>query len=307
MPLPRKIKIFLWRGYHHGLPTGEQLCKRGLYGNIKCHICHYIVEDDLHPFIRCWWSQSVWSYLGIKLPDCCQNITSFADLLYQCFHIMEPEKLHKSMVALWYLWYHRNMVVHNTRSLSPLTASKNIIRLHNDFCRNNKGLIQGMSPIGLSWQKPKGGFLKVNCDASWRQGEKKGGIGVVLRDHTGGVLGINALHLNHVTSIEDAEGTALWEGMKLAESLKLEKVIFEVDNKEVTMAVNYCVKEGVWTSDWFIASSRFLESHSDWKVVLVRREANMAADTIAKKANIEEWCWRKLDSLPYICDFVQLL
>ncbi|KAL9668767.1 hypothetical protein QQ045_006307 [Rhodiola kirilowii] len=137
--------------------------------------------------------------------------------------------------------------------------------------------------------------------------EKKGGIGVVLRDHTGVVLGINALHVNHVNSIEDAEGTALWEGMKLAESLKLEKVIFEVDNKEVTMAVNYCVKEGVWTSDWLIASSRFLESHREWKVVLVRREANMAADTIAKKANMEEWCWRKLDSLPYICHFVQLL
>ncbi|KAL9672251.1 hypothetical protein QQ045_028501 [Rhodiola kirilowii] len=32
LPIPRKIKIFIWRGYHKGLPAGYQLRRRNLAG-----------------------------------------------------------------------------------------------------------------------------------------------------------------------------------------------------------------------------------------------------------------------------------
>ncbi|KAL9665680.1 hypothetical protein QQ045_021101 [Rhodiola kirilowii] len=59
LPLPRKVKIFIWRGYHNGLPTGAQLFKRKLRGTFSCPLCQFQYEDDLHPYIKCWWSKAV--------------------------------------------------------------------------------------------------------------------------------------------------------------------------------------------------------------------------------------------------------
>ncbi|KAL9671998.1 hypothetical protein QQ045_009572 [Rhodiola kirilowii] len=41
MPVPRKIKVFGWRGFHEALPTGISLHKRGLDNNVGCVICGY--------------------------------------------------------------------------------------------------------------------------------------------------------------------------------------------------------------------------------------------------------------------------
>ncbi|KAL9691218.1 hypothetical protein QQ045_011637 [Rhodiola kirilowii] len=289
----------------NGLPTGEQLQKRGFHGNFRCHICHYKIEDDLHPFVGCWWSRSVWSYLGVEVLDACQNVKSIADLLYCSFRIMTPEVLNRVMVALWFMWYHRNKVFHEGDTLSPITATNRIIRLHNEFCRDNRGILQCVSPVGLSWQKPKAGFVKINCDASWNEEEKKGGIGVVLRGSDGVVMALSANYLHQANSIIECEGNALWEGMKLAQSMKEEKV----DNKELAMVTNFGLQVGIgyWKSDWYTECLRLLAENPNWQVLLVRCEANMVADAVARIAYMEKWCWHRLDSLPVFHNIVQLL
>ncbi|KAL9688187.1 hypothetical protein QQ045_032604 [Rhodiola kirilowii] len=211
------------------------------------------------------------------------------------------------MVALWFMWYHRNKVFHEGDTLSPITAANRIIKLHNEFCRDNRGIIQCISTVGLSWQKPKAGFVKVNCDASWNEEEKKGGIGVVLRDNDGVVMALSANYLHQANSIIECEGIALLEGMKLAQKMKQEKVILEVDNKEIAMATNFGLQVGFWRSDWYTDCLRFLAENPNWQVMLVRREANMVADAVAKKSYMETWCWHQLDSLPVIHNIVQLL
>ncbi|KAL9659256.1 hypothetical protein QQ045_024061 [Rhodiola kirilowii] len=106
------------------------------------------------------------------------------------------------MVALWFIWFNRNAVVYGKISMSPFLAGKRILSLYKDFMKNNKILFQCLNNNNLNWQKPKGLYRKVNCDASWNSEDRSGGIGIVVRDSSGIFLAIKAQHIPHCNSVK---------------------------------------------------------------------------------------------------------
>ncbi|KAL9675221.1 hypothetical protein QQ045_003422 [Rhodiola kirilowii] len=84
--IPRKIKIFVWRGYLEGLPTGAQL-NDGIY----------------------------------------KDFAGLADVLYYCYTAYSHDSLCKILIAMWFCWYNRNLVVHGNNSISPLVASTSLL------------------------------------------------------------------------------------------------------------------------------------------------------------------------------------
>ncbi|KAL9667647.1 hypothetical protein QQ045_002010 [Rhodiola kirilowii] len=211
------------------------------------------------------------------------------------------------MVALWIIWFNRNAVVHGKISMSPFLAGKRILRLYKDFMKNNKTLSHCLNNNNLNWQKPKGIYCKVNCDASWNSEDRSGGIGIVVRDSSSIFLAINAQHIPYCNSVLECEGFALREGMRVARRLRLEHVLFETDCKELALRVNCMVKQDLWSKAWFDDICESTKAHLNWQIILIRREANTAADAISKKAHVERWHWSYLDALPRLPNLVQCL
>ncbi|KAL9666530.1 hypothetical protein QQ045_000864 [Rhodiola kirilowii] len=149
LPIPRKFKIFIWRGYHEGLPTGIQLCKRQIGASHHCYLCDYHVEDDAHPFITCWRSKAVWNYLGFDFHNDCNARRSMADVIFYVYTSSRPADFCKVMVAFWYIWHHRNRVRHGSASISPITAAIRISKLHKDYTSNNKALLPNVNNWGI--------------------------------------------------------------------------------------------------------------------------------------------------------------
>ncbi|KAL9668150.1 hypothetical protein QQ045_002525 [Rhodiola kirilowii] len=290
LPIPRKIKIFVWRAYHRGLPTGLQLC----------HICHYRWEDEKHIFTECWWSQNLWRLMHMDIIEKCINFGSIADFVYYIYTSASAYKLCMVIITLWYIWYNRNLVAHGKDCISPEMAARQIKMLYNEYCSNNADILKCLDTVTLHWQRPKGTYVKANCDASWDPNTASGGIGVLIRDNAGTVVGISAKYIPQCTDAYFCEGLALQEAFNLATKLKLKNVVFETDSKEVVMAINYKVDQNVWNASWFLECCRILELKKNWKLFFTRREANMAADALAKHARRFSWSWSKLDALPLV-------
>lgn len=80
--LPRKIKIFIWKAYHNGLPVGSELKKRiGLLKG-KCSFCNFNSETSIHIFKDCWWLRSLWHSVGLPSSHLKLQFTSFADWIF---------------------------------------------------------------------------------------------------------------------------------------------------------------------------------------------------------------------------------
>ncbi|KAL0007774.1 hypothetical protein SO802_009276 [Lithocarpus litseifolius] len=60
--LPAKIKIFAWRACINGLPTFENISKRGINCYNACPICGQKPEDIMHALLHCVAASLAWSY-----------------------------------------------------------------------------------------------------------------------------------------------------------------------------------------------------------------------------------------------------
>lgn len=80
--------------------------------------------------------------------------------------------------------------------------------------------------------KPANGWVKINCDASWRRESNTGEIGVIARNETGQVIG-GANRRKNGWNIEALEAEALLMGVSLAREKQWEKVIFESDSETI--------------------------------------------------------------------------
>ncbi|KAL9674114.1 hypothetical protein QQ045_030384 [Rhodiola kirilowii] len=123
----------------------------------------------------------------------------------------------------------------------------------------NAEIIQGLDESSLSWKKPKGAYYKANCDASWDPDTKEGGIGVIIRDVSGVIIGLSRKYFPYCYDVYYAEGLALNEALVLAEKLKLKHVIFETDNKDIVLSINCKLDHNVWRTSWYLNCCRMME------------------------------------------------
>ncbi|KAL9687493.1 hypothetical protein QQ045_031896 [Rhodiola kirilowii] len=112
------------------------------------------------------------------------------------------------------------------------------------------------------WKRPPVGFIKMNCDASWKQ-NFGGGIGIVARDSEGSILGVRAIKGVDSNNSAVCEGMALRESFRMAEQIKADKVIFETDCAEVVKWFNICPDHSIAKDDWFKESLQALERHME--------------------------------------------
>ncbi|KAL9688681.1 hypothetical protein QQ045_033104 [Rhodiola kirilowii] len=147
------------------------------------------------------------------------------------------------------------------------------------------------------WNKPAAGFIKLNCDASWKA-SMGGGIGIVARDSGGNILAVRAIKGVNIHNSVECEGVGLLESFRMAEELKADRVIFESDCADIVKWINIFPDDKIAHVEWFKESKKFLLQHMEWKVLLIRREANVVADLLAKRVIDLNWCWTRLDCCP---------
>ncbi|KAJ1702528.1 hypothetical protein LUZ63_002307 [Rhynchospora breviuscula] len=73
--LPR-IRLFLWKIMHNGLPLGDLIGRRISNTSRPCSLCGFHAETIQHALFKCPWAQSLWfaSSLGLHTDDLPENI-----------------------------------------------------------------------------------------------------------------------------------------------------------------------------------------------------------------------------------------
>lgn len=64
------------------------------------------------------------------------------------------------------------------------------------------------------WRPPPSGSWKMNSDAAWLEDRKVGGIGWVIRDSSGSLIGLGCKQMQSNLGIKNLEANAIFEGVK---------------------------------------------------------------------------------------------
>ncbi|MBA0749337.1 hypothetical protein Gogos_003282 [Gossypium gossypioides] len=163
-----------------------------------------------------------------------------------------------------------------------------------------------MNPTPLRshrWTKPPNEAIKINVDAAVFYSVV--GIGIIVRDHDGFVLGGRAIFLDDKMDIEWAEAEALRESIMWASNNNVTRVVFETD----------CVSlVNQFKSRWedisifgFQLKEIFglLESFIDVKIEWVAHSSNRVVDSLCKLA-INKRCTFPFN-MEYLSDIHELV
>ena len=108
LPIPHKIRVFLWRLCRNTIPVRYRLHGLGLPVTISCPMCVDEVEHLRHLFFECSFSKECWQLMGLNFEA------------HDMEHVSEwLVSFLASGAVLWGIWYARNKCVFDNKTMSP--------------------------------------------------------------------------------------------------------------------------------------------------------------------------------------------
>ncbi|XP_059458269.1 uncharacterized protein LOC132187853 [Corylus avellana] len=291
------VKTFMWQACNNILPTKEVLHKRKITQDPLCPIYGLKTETVGHILWSCPSARDVWTECYPKLSKCASLEADFIDIMAHLLERLDADQLQFMASVARQIWLRRNLVVFG----GELTEPSTIIRWSKDqvenWCNFNKRRtrreVTSERAPSTVWTKPPQGYVKINWDASVDKQRNRMGVGVVIRDHEGGVVAMFCTSKEFVQDPTMAEAIGAWEAVKLAQRLELRQALFEGDSLEVVRMMQR--EDGCWTTYGQIVNDaqERLQHLNGWGINHVGRSANGAAHQLAKLAlgyvDTREW------------------
>ncbi|XP_057418123.1 uncharacterized protein LOC130712301 [Lotus japonicus] len=199
---------------------------------------------------------------------------------------------------IYVTWEARNSLVFNGRRLEVVDVLRRAATLMpwNDGVQI-PGPATGSSCA--SWKRPEVGVIKLNFDASIKNG--LGGFGMVARDSNGEIVGAAALYPVNAPSPLLGEASSFRWALQLAVHFGFRSVCFETDCLQL---FEWWKKgrTGLSYLDTIVRDCRLLATaFSSFNFAFVRRTGNLVADFLAKHASdFPNSVW--VDEVPHAVD-----
>ncbi|KAK2664585.1 hypothetical protein Ddye_003159 [Dipteronia dyeriana] len=160
----------------------------------------------------------------------------------------------------------------------------NFVNELNEACSLHDTLL--INPIQLKnpmvkWSRPNVGMYKVNTDAAIQSTQNRIGIGIVIRDNVGSVMGCSTQVLEACFSPQVAEATAILRGFSFAMDSGLLPAVFESDAQVLVDLINSGNVPLDETGTVIVDILRLINSHN-FQVSFAPRSANVLAHSLAK-------------------------
>lgn len=186
--------------------------------------CDGEVEDIIHALWECQVTKEIWWEVELCQSNIFNRFTCFRDLLTGIFQFQEPNLAEVFTYVAWSIWTKRNALRLGNRSI-PYSKF---------FADANERLQEYQANLDPTrWSPPPIPFSKrilIFQDISFA------GIGVVIRESTGKVVGALSERIKLPPTVEDVESLACKRVIAFAIEIGLHRVVFEGD---LTTFLNY--------------------------------------------------------------------
>ena len=136
----------------------------------------------------------------------------------------------------------------------------------------------------VKWSPPAEGGYKANFDAAFFENSEMAGLGVVIRDSSGNVMGALSQKITKPHSVEHAEALAVRRAVILAKELMLFQVCVEGDCLRVIQAINAPGACRTLFGHIIDEIRYFSASLVGCSFIHVKREGNKLAHALARRA-----------------------
>ena len=207
----------------------------------------------------------------------------FANLFLSFLQVRDDYRVEIFAISAWLLWNRRNSI-HFWRPARPLnqifTEAAKLLR---DFL---DALVIVWNSVQPKWSAPALPRYKANFDGALFKSTNSVGLGVVIRDTNGAVIGALSARVPLPQSVAMVEALACKRAIQFAVVIGLHDVIFEGDAAVVISAISKgSANHSLY--DHIIDDILGQASHLHFsEFCFVPRSCNAVADALAKRAKV---------------------
>ena len=190
LPVPHKIRHFVWRSCRDILPMKTNLMRQKVVQDGICNKCGNKEETPGHVLQNCQKARETWDCSKVASFGLSNNV-SFYDFLWQMpmHNRVEEDKVAKVVNIAWALWCNQNKVQNGGKRKSGRELV-NWAAIYLDEYTNAVEATCKPTPtveFQSSQSPPPENLLKVNVNGAVFSAQKAVGIGVIIRDGEGRV------------------------------------------------------------------------------------------------------------------------
>ena len=281
---PNKIKHFLWRACKNILPTNLCLTARKVVSDSSCGFCGGF-ESSGHALWDCEIAAGVWREIGLKLPKLNQPMKDFTDVVWTLYEKNGVSDWELFVITAWMIWNNKNTFKHEGKCKDPKKIAMEAKEYAKEVAEESLPPTCGTATGRVSWRPPQNGRYKVNVDGAVFSRLKSSGIGIVIRNEDGLIMGAMSKNLPVPLGALEVEAKALEGGIELARDLGLWEVELESDAQVVVKAV-MGIEPGPSSIMKVVEGIRMgLSSFKFWSLNHICRKCNNAAHLLARTAS----------------------
>ena len=194
---------------------------------------------------------------------------------------------------MWAIWKNRNSQLWENKKQRPSeTAMLSLGWLQEFKTANAPVYTPSNAPSNgrqQRWIVPEAGWIKCNCDGAFLASTHRGGSGIILRNEHGIFQAAANKAYVQVTSPFHSELNALLDGLRLAETLDLDRVLFETD---CLMLIQALQQQDLDLSNMgsIIAEMKdLLSKHAEFRIAHVYRVAHVLANQALHSSESQTW------------------
>ncbi|XP_057417455.1 uncharacterized protein LOC130711751 [Lotus japonicus] len=165
--LPR-CKDVAWRAVQNFLPVRGELARRGMHLDPCCALCESEIETCEHLFLKCPAVERVWFASDMAMRK--ENFSSMHALMAAVLEEDDDDFTAAVQRLIYVTWEARNSLVFNGRRLEVV----DVLRRAATLMPWNDGVQVSGPATGsscASWKRPEIGVIKLNFDASIKNGQ----------------------------------------------------------------------------------------------------------------------------------------
>ncbi|KAK9994655.1 hypothetical protein SO802_024358 [Lithocarpus litseifolius] len=301
LQVPHKIKHLIWRAANEAIPTLYNLWRRRVVQSVSCPACNSVCEDTIHALWGCHALKSIWEADELTKKLLKYKFSNFADLLDMIFKTQSSMDSDLLAVIFWMIWEKRNNDRMKGCWYSHQEIRSRALQLLHEFSVAKSPQQHHLPPAPARrarWLPPISPRYKVNYDGAIFKDLGAAGLGVIIRDSEGCVIGALAERIPLPISVATVEALACRRAIQFAKDLSIYEATFEGDAEIVTNALRAGTSNhpefGLVINDSLALASGFRFCN----FAHVKRLGNLVAHFLARKAKSGNVLQVWIESIP---------
>lgn len=287
LPIPSKIRMFIWRACAGILPHKVGLFRRHIVSKPMCESCSKEVESLHHVFMVCRGMRDIWRSHPVNISTLGPQV-SMLSIFLEMRRLLSPELFLVSLVVCWKAWEIRNGEVHRDgRGFPPdlVSWATNFLECYRSAQLNNPS--SKTPELPEQWHPPEGDAIKLNVDVAIPDSSTSFGISLVARDSSGSCIWWGRKVLYGRPQPSDGEAMAVFLGVQVALDRAWRRVIIETDCYPIFYYLTHSSSSSLASYGATLDSCLALRpSFISLSFSFVRRSGNSLAHSIATATDL---------------------